>query len=73
MHIMKDNKYEIIRNNTRILIVWVDCSVRESFVSCVYVFWGPTMRKAEIFSHTHTHTHTQMNTGSLLMAIGVRV
>ena len=61
MHIMKDNKYEIIRNNTRILIVWVDCSVRENFVSCVYVFWGPTMRKAEIFSHTHTHTHTHTN------------
>ena len=29
------------------------------------------MRKAEIFCHTHTHK--QMNTGSLLMAIGVRV
>ena len=32
---MKDNKYEIIRNNTRRLIVWVDCSVREFRFLCL--------------------------------------
>lgn len=35
IHIMKDNKYEIIRNNTRRLIVWIDCSVREFCLLCL--------------------------------------
>lgn len=35
IHIMKDNKDKIIRNNTRRLIVWLDCSVREFCFLCL--------------------------------------
>lgn len=34
IHIMKYNKYKIIRNNTR-LIVWLNCSVREFCFLCL--------------------------------------
>ena len=67
LHIMKDNKYKIIKNDTRRLIVWVDRSIRESRFLCLPTLG--TVRMTEILSHTHT----QMNTGNLLIAVGVIV
>ena len=64
---MKDNKYKIIKNDTRRLIVWVDRSIRESRFLCLPTLG--TVRMTEILSHTHT----QMNTGNLLIAVGVIV